>query len=90
MFASEGLAVWDKEMRKEAKCEYPSEVSRVLTTKLSLRDALVPIWANPRDGEEVDERMVKIKADLLSELAAVCTPYQRTVLLVSNLNVCVN
>ena len=84
------MAVWDKEMRKEAKCEYPSEVSRVLMTKLSLRDALVPIWANPRDGEEVDERMVKIKADLLSELAAVCTPYQRTVLLVSNLNVCVN
>ena len=78
------MAVWDKEMRKEAKCEYPSKVSRVLTTKLSRRGALVPIWANPRDGEEVDERMVKIKADLLSELAAVRTHYRRTVLLVSD------
>ena len=75
-------------MRKEAKCEYPSGVSRVLTTKLSLWDSLVPIWANPRDGEEVDERMVKIKADLLSELAAVRTSYQRTILLVSNLDAC--
>ena len=33
----------------------------------------VPIWADPRDAEEIDERMVKIKADLLSELAAVRT-----------------
>ncbi|EJC98575.1 uncharacterized protein FOMMEDRAFT_95808 [Fomitiporia mediterranea MF3/22] len=29
-------------------------------------------WAEPRDAEEVDERMVKMKADLLSELVAVC------------------
>ena len=32
---------------------------------------VVNIWAEPREAEEIDERMVKVKADLLSELVAV-------------------
>ncbi|KAI5120577.1 hypothetical protein M0805_002527 [Coniferiporia weirii] len=51
LFASEGLNVWGKEVKKEI--------------------TLNP-WAEPRDAEEVDERMVKVKADLLSELVSVC------------------
>lgn len=31
----------------------------------------VPVWATLQDLEEVNERMVKIKADLMSELVAV-------------------
>lgn len=31
----------------------------------------VNVWAEPRDAEEVDERVVKMKADLISELVAV-------------------
>ena len=29
-------------------------------------------WAEPRDAEEVDEREVKMRADMMSELVAVC------------------
>ncbi|OCB90971.1 hypothetical protein A7U60_g1779 [Sanghuangporus baumii] len=51
VFATEGLNVWGKEVKKEIPLN---------------------IWAEPRDAEEIDERMVKVKADLLSELVAVC------------------
>ncbi|KAL5519652.1 hypothetical protein ACEPAH_1335 [Sanghuangporus vaninii] len=51
VFATEGLNVWEKEVKKEIPLN---------------------VWAEPRDAEEIDERMVKVKADLLSELVAVC------------------
>ena len=39
-----------------------------------LQSLITPIvfpWADPREAEEIDERMVKMKADMLSELIAV-------------------
>ena len=33
---------------------------------------LVPSWAGILENAEIDEKMVKMKADLLSELVAVC------------------
>lgn len=29
-------------------------------------------WADPQEAEEIDERMVKMKADLLSDLVGAC------------------
>ena len=40
---------------------------------LSDRASLVPPWASVGELEEVDQRLARIKADLLSELVAVCT-----------------
>ncbi|THH06827.1 hypothetical protein EW145_g3811 [Phellinidium pouzarii] len=60
-------AVGRKPKRKifanEGLTDYVKEVKKEIT--------LHP-WADPRDAEEIDERMVKIRADLLSELIAVC------------------
>lgn len=44
---------------------------------------VVPLWANPRDADDVDERMVKIKADLLSELVAVCILLEVSLLMIA-------
>lgn len=40
---------------------------------LSDRASLVPPWASVGELEEVDQRLARIKADLLSELVAVCS-----------------
>ncbi|KZT18694.1 hypothetical protein NEOLEDRAFT_1246306 [Neolentinus lepideus HHB14362 ss-1] len=50
VFASEGIAAWEREAGKEV---------------------VLPPWASVGDVEEVQQRMARIKADLLCELAAV-------------------
>ncbi|KAH8111978.1 hypothetical protein DFH11DRAFT_1512413 [Phellopilus nigrolimitatus] len=57
--------------RKPKRKVFAGEGLTVWEKEVKKEIALNP-WAEPRDAEEVDERMVKIKADLLSELVAVC------------------
>ncbi|KAL0069513.1 hypothetical protein AAF712_003548 [Marasmius tenuissimus] len=50
IFSTQGLATWEKEVKKELK---------------------LPVWATVADAEHIDDRMAKIKGDLMCELIGV-------------------
>ncbi|KAK1228586.1 hypothetical protein PQX77_008364 [Marasmius sp. AFHP31] len=50
IFSTQGLATWEKEVKRELK---------------------LPVWATVADAEHIDDRMAKIKGDLMCELIGV-------------------
>lgn len=69
VFAAEGLSSWEKELNQELQGENVSvrPEDRILIDGLSV----VSVWASLGDVEEIEQRLARIKADLLCELVAV-------------------
>lgn len=77
VFATEGLATWETEVTREISCmrEYTSLQHSTsaddLRLPFSFAYCIVSLWAGMADVEEVEQRLARIKADLLCELTAV-------------------
>lgn len=80
------MNVWQRESKKELA---RTSILLIIINYVSQVTVVNP-WAEPRDAEEVDERMVKMKADLLSEVIAVSDEYALIgyILIASRLRLC--
>lgn len=67
MFAHEGVLTVEKELRKEMSCRSCKFFPRELAINL----LVVPVWASISDAQEFQQRMHKIKADMICELIGV-------------------
>lgn len=70
VFAQEGLLVIEKEMKKELLCQSYLQSFFFIISRFYFI-SIVDRWAEPWDADDIEERLVKIKADLLSEMIAV-------------------
>lgn len=71
VFAMEGLTAWERELRRELRCESYSPLWR---REEVYSVCPVPSWSSVGDLEEINLKLAKIKADLLCELAGVRFP----------------
>lgn len=69
VFAVEGLAAWETEAVREIPCKCWLFDRRRWPTYAPLP---VSLWSSAGDVQEVEERLARIKADMLCEVVAVC------------------
>lgn len=67
VFATEGLTTWDSEAARELSCTFMLQSGACNVSPY----AAVSVWARMEDVQEVEERLARIKGDLLCEVIAV-------------------